>query len=192
LQLAQGAMTAELLKKSICLAFLAILAGSLFSCAVEDSSGSVRKPLTDAKNFPPVKNVSAGIECVSSRRMFSSEEEIKLIFRLTNYSDKKLIIYEWMKDNSANLRLLWVLCGKDEKVPALPFWHSFAPVLESPIRRQTLELNNKNSVFVEKTFSLKDLTGSADFSNKELYIVGELNIKSVELRSELIKIEIKQ
>jgi indole-3-glycerol phosphate synthase len=180
-----------LMKKSICLAFLAILAGSLFSCAVEDSQGIARKPPTDAKNFPPVKNVSAGIECVSPRRTFSSGEEIKLIFRLTNYSDKKLIIYEWMRDAGANLRLLWVLCERDEKAPALLSWHSFAPVLEHPIRRQTLELNNRNSTLIEKTFSLKDLSGSADFSNKELYIVGELNIKSVKLRSEQIKIEIK-
>jgi hypothetical protein len=175
--------------KGLCAVAICIF---FFSCNTDQTK--IIKPPTEATKFPPVKNVKAALECVSKRRTFYFGEDIALAFKLSNHSDKKLVVYEWMRDTGANMRILYFICAKGGKAPAdRASWQILSPEIHRPVARQTLELNKGNAVFIDKSIGADLLEKYCKTGNSlTLYAIGELNLQSLQMQSEVLCLEIKR
>jgi hypothetical protein len=173
------------------------LAGLLLSsCSGTAPEGAVVKPPQVATKFPALKNVNAEFDCVSPRRTFYTDEDVKLTFRLTNFSDRKLLIYEWMRRQEDNVRIRYHLASGEEAVPPFAEWKLIAPIIPAdvPPPRQSLDLTTSCSTLIDKTFKLSDFgLGAGDISgDRFMLIVGELNLQSLRLSSKPVKIQIRR
>jgi len=177
-------------------AIAALLLSSCAGTAPEGVKGAVIKPPQVATKFPALKNVNAELDCVSPRRTFYTDEDIKLTFRLTNFSDKRLLIHEWMRRQEDNVRIRYHLASGEEALPPFAEWKVIKPMVPAdvPPPRQSLELTTSCSTLVDKTFKLSDFGLNArDISgDRFVLIVGELNLQSLRLASNPVKIQIRR
>ncbi|HOK05551.1 MAG TPA: hypothetical protein P5270_08500 [Victivallales bacterium] len=153
------------------------------------------KPSRIATKFPVIKKYLAELDCVSPKRVFYNDEEIKLTFRLTNLSHERLVIYEWMKKQEDNIFIYYYTCPDDSPLPSsIKEWKVIKPDLQKYPPRQTLELANRNSVLIDKTFKISDfgLEAKNDFNHQFVAIIAALNLSSINLLSNPIKIEIRK
>ncbi len=167
----------------------------IYSCATDESSKNIAVMSTnEPRRFPEIKNANAVLECVSTRRTFFSDEDIQLTFKLRNLSENRLLIYEWMRKQEDNIRLYYFLSENPDGAPPISEWKVLAPEIKVPAKRQSIELSSWNSTLVDKIFKLEEigLDPNSMFGPKILLVVGELNLKSIKLRSEIVNIEIKK
>ncbi len=145
----------------------------------------------DVEHFPKIKNYNLEFDCVSPVRTFNINEPALLIFRLTNLSDKKLIVYEWKMIDDYNLKIFVAPWEEGMPTPEQDKWTCIAPVLKKPVRRMTLELAHDNSTIVEKTIDFKKDVIKKEIDKPQTFILyAELYIESLPLKSRPAKITI--
>jgi len=164
-----------------------------FSCSQKNYEINV-KPSTVATKFPVIKKYLAELDCISPKRVFYDDEEIKLTFRLTNLSHERLVIYEWMRKQEDNIFIYYYSCHNDSTLPSsINEWEVIKPDLPEYPQRQTLELANKNSVLIDKKFKISDFKLTENNTNHNFVaIIAALNLNSIKIRSRPIKIEIRK
>lgn len=174
--------------KKICI----ILVFNFISCSAERYQVNI-KPSRIATKFPPIKNYSAELDCVSPKRTFYNDEAIKLTFRLTNLNKEKLIIYEWMRKQEDNILIRFTKFTEDTTLPQISDWHLLKPEISDYPPRQTLELFYQNSVLIDKTFTAEELNPDKNHLDIpfKIALVAELNLNSLKLQSRVIVIEIR-
>jgi len=174
---------------SIMAALLLASSGFFSSCKSGDNvkMGVVK----DVEHFPKIKDYNLEFDCVSPVRTFSINEPAVLVFRLTNLSDKKLVIYEWKMIDEYNIKLFAAPWQEGMPTPEQDKWTCIAPLVKKPFRRMTLELAKNNSTIVEKTVDFKKDVIKKDIDTPQTFIVyAELHLESLPLKSRPAKITI--
>ncbi len=172
----------KILKLSIMAAILFASASLLSSCKSPDNvkMGMVK----DVAHFPKIKDYSVQFDCVSPIRTFRINEPAVLVFRLTNLSDKNLIVYEWRMIDDYNIKLFVAPWQEGMPTPEQDKWVCIAPTLKKPVRRMTLELTHDTSTIVEKTIDFKKDVIKKDIDKPQTFIVyAELYLESFPLKS---------
>ena len=152
------------------------------SCNSEDNVkfGVVK----DIEHFPKIKDYNVEFDCVSPVRTFHINEPAVLVFRLTNLSEKKLVIYEWKMLDDLNMKVFVTPWQEGLPTPAQDKWVCIAPPLKKNSRRMTLELSHDNSTLVEKTIDFKKDVLKKDIDKPQTFAVyAELNLESLPLKS---------
>jgi hypothetical protein len=145
----------------------------------------------DVEHFPKIKDYNLDFDCVSPVRTFSINEPAFLVFRLTNLSDKKLIVYEWKMIDDYNVKIFVAPWEEGMPTPEQDKWTCLSPVLKKPVRRMTLELAHDNSTIVEKTIDFKKDVIKKEIDKTQTFILyAELYIESLPLKSRPTKITI--
>lgn len=168
---------------------LAMMAALLFSSAILFSSckseDNVRMGMVkNVDHFPKIKDSNVEFDCVSPIRTFSINEPAVLVFRLTNLSDKKLVIYEWKMIDDYNMKLFIAPWQGGTPTPDEDKWVCLAPDVKKNARRMTLELVRNTSTIVEKTIDFKKDVIKKDIDKPQTFTVyAELNLESLPLKS---------
>lgn len=164
----------------------------LFSCTSDIQKQNIKPPQTATK-FPPIKKYFAELDCVSTKRTFYVDEEIKLTFRLTNFSSEKLIIYEWMRKQEDNILIRFTHRKENKSLSNINEWKILKPKTEKIPPRQTLELATRNSTLVDKIFKSNDFDIDITklTSPQKIAIIAALNLSSIKLSTKPIEIEIR-
>ena len=175
---------------------LSIMTALLFTSAVLfpscKSEGNVRMGMVkDVDHFPKIKDYDIEFDCVSPIRTFRINEPAVLVFRLTNLSDKNLVIYEWKMIDDYNMRLFVSPWEEGTPTPEQDKCICIAPPVKKNSRRMTLELTHNTSTIVEKTIDFKKDVIRKDIDKPQTFIVyAELYLESLPLKSRPAKITI--
>ncbi len=180
-----------MLKSKITQLLLAVL--TLFSVAISAEPASGR---TKRITFPKVKDAVAALECMTPQRVFAAGEKPVIRLRFKNFGLNKFTVYEWMMEEGHNIRYYYAETpelGKDEKPDFSAIdWKRMDPKTEEKPQRAILDLNPKNAVFVNKELDfVEDVKLEKNEQHREYLVYFELNLKSVDLKSEVIKIAVK-
>ncbi|HBC86749.1 MAG TPA: hypothetical protein DCZ94_07340 [Lentisphaeria bacterium] len=160
----------------------AVFAGMLLaSCKSKDE---VRMGVvTELEHFPKIRNVNAELDIVSPARTFNINEPALLIFRFTNYSTKRLVVYEWKMVDEYNVRLYLTPWSEGKPVPPPDQWICLKPEIKKP-RLMTLDLGLDNFTLVEKRIDFKKDIIKGEIEKPRTFLVyGELNLESVNLKT---------
>ncbi len=173
-----------------CLLMLIPLAALL---ALPGCSPEPKAKKASAPEFRPLKDCKLLLEVVSPRaEYYRGEEGATITFRLRNVDMKRICIPEWMAKEEDNVRLLYARCDKGLEHVAKEDWRLCAPELKEPVPRIPLDLNPNNAALVGARMKFLKLPGVADGKGRSAYaVIGELNLKSVPLRSEPFVITVK-
>ena len=179
----------KIIKLSI-IATLALTSSALF-CSCKSRDNVKMGVVKDVEHFPKIKNYNLEFDCVSPTRTFSINEPALLVFRLTNLSEKKLIVYEWKMIDDYNVKIFVAPWEEGMPTPEQDKWTCVAPVIKKPVRRMTLELAHDNSTIVEKTIDFKkDVIKKEIDKPQTLMLYAELYIESLPFKSRPAKITI--
>ncbi|MFZ2656403.1 MAG: hypothetical protein WAX69_15840 [Victivallales bacterium] len=181
----------KILKFAILLSAITALAPMTSSC----KSGSEKVVFgvvkaNEIEHFPKIKNVNAELDIVSPLRTFLAGEPALIVFRLTNFSDKRLVIYEWMMIDEYNLRIYVTPWSDGQPVPPPGKWICMKPEIKNK-RLMTLDLGQNNSTMIDKKidFKLDVIKGEID-KPRTFLVYGELNLESVSLKTTSTKVTI--
>lgn len=172
----------KILRLSTIAALLLASAVLLPSCK---SGEKVRMGMVkDIEHFPKIKDYDVEFDCVSPKRTFNINEPAVLVFRLTNISDKKLVVYEWRMIDDYNIKLFVAPWQEGMPTPEQDKWICLEPVVKKPLRRMTLELVHNTSTIVEKTIDFKKDVIKKDINGPQTFIIyAELYLESFPLKS---------
>ena len=172
----------KILRLSIMATLLFTLLAVFSSCK---SEGNVKMAyVKNVEHFPKIKEYNVEFDCVSPIRTFKINEPAVLVFRLTNLSDKKLVVYEWMMIDDYNIKLFAAPWKEGTPVPEQDKWVCITPPVKKPARRMTLELNRNTSTIIEKTLDFKNDVIKKDIDKTQTYMVyAELNLESLPVKS---------
>ncbi|MFA6292605.1 MAG: hypothetical protein WC637_12525 [Victivallales bacterium] len=172
----------KIIRLTMAAALLFSSAAFFSSCKSEDNVKMAYVKHVD--HFPKIKDYNVEFDCVSPRRTFKISEPAVLVFRLTNLSDKKLVVYEWMMLDDYNIKLFVAPWKEGTPPPEQDKWVCITPPVKKPARRMTLELTRNTSTIVEKTIDFKKDVIKKDIGNPQTFIVyAELNLESLPIKS---------
>ncbi len=138
----------------------------------------------NVEHFPKIKDYNVEFDCVSPIRTFKINDPAVLVFRLTNLSDKKLVVYEWMMIDDYNIKLFAAPWKEGTPEPEKDKWVCITPPVKKPARRMTLELTRNTSTIIEKTLDFKKDVLKKDIDKPQTFIVyAELNLESLPVKS---------
>ncbi|GEM_PF-2727922 len=144
----------------------------------------------EVEHFPKIKDVKAELDIVSSLRTFNINEPALLTFRLTNFSVKKLIIYEWKMIDELNITLYVAPWVEGQPYPAPEKWICLKPDAKKA-RLMTLDLATNNFTLVDKKIDFKNEIIKSEIEKPQTFLVyGELNLESVSLKTAPTKLTI--
>ena len=145
----------------------------------------------EVDHFPKIKDYSIEFDCVSPVRTFNINEPAKLVFRLTNLSNKQLVIYEWKMIDDLNIKIFVAPWEEGAPNPTPDKWVCIAPEIKKPVRRMTLELTHDTSTIIEKTIDFKKDVIKKDIDKAQTFaIYAELYLESLPEKSRPAKITI--
>jgi len=144
----------------------------------------------EIEHFPKIKNVNAELDIVSPLRTFLLGEPALTVFRLTNFSDKRLVIYEWKMIDEYNVRIYVVPWNDGQPVPPPDQWICLKPEIKNK-RLMTLDLGQNNSTMLEKKIDFKKDVIKGEIDKPHTFLIyGELNLESVPLKTSPTKVTI--
>lgn len=144
------------------------------------------------KTYAKLHNYHLRLELLTSRRRFYAGEDVKFTYRLTNFGKNLLRINEWYMHEPDNIRLYYM----PDKAPLTSFdskdWILLEPNYKLPKNRFELVLYPKNSVLIDKQITFIKQAGADNPTVKrgKYYLVAELTLNSVDVRSKPVIIEI--
>lgn len=143
--------------------------------------------------YPKIKGAHVVLELVSPRREFYAGEDVELTFRLKNVGEKGLVLYEWMAEESNNLNIYFTIHKKSMKYLKLDEWNSDVFTPDKHTRRLPLSIRRGNSILIKKKigFIKKINPGKLPEGGVEFLILGELNLKSLKAKSQVVSIKVK-
>lgn len=176
--------------------FLALAAALFFcSCDSDDRFSGLRsgtKSNFEPLAFPPVKDCKVSLEITSKRTDFYAGEEATLTVRLKNIGEKPIVVYEWMVNESDNVKISYAPYMPGV-TPVASAWKCDEPKLEKHIKRAPLTLNPGNSAIINVPITFLSSLGEKDLGGgSKLFMLScELNLKSVTARSAPFPITVK-
>lgn len=139
--------------------------------------------------FPPMKDYSLELLPVSRDRTFDAGDlTIKMRFSLHNTSRKKVVIREWRLNEADNLRFYYK-AAEGDAVPEFDAktWKLYTPTVKKPMKHYPLELVSDVKTFIETPMPFV-----AELEpGRKYYIVAEMNLSSLDLRSQPFFITVK-
>lgn len=139
--------------------------------------------------FPPMKDYSLELMAISRDRTFDAgDPNVKMRFSLRNSGEKKLIIREWILNEADNLRFYYK-AAEGDSVPEFDAktWKLYTPAVKKPMKHYPLELLPDVKTFIEAPLPfLTELE-----PGRKYYIVAEMNLSSLDLRSQPFFITLK-
>ncbi len=167
-----------------------VVAVASSSCKSGQNQKVVIGMTTTAEHFPKIKEVNAELDIVSPLRTFTLDQPALFILRLTNLSEKRLIIYEWKMIDDYNARMYVAPWTEGQPIPSNDKWICLKPEIKNP-RLMTLDLGQTNSTIIEKTIDFKKDVVKGESDQPRTYLVyGELNLESIPLRTAPAKVVI--
>ncbi|HCE46118.1 MAG TPA: hypothetical protein DET40_21450 [Lentisphaeria bacterium] len=175
----------------IILIFTVIPAFAVFASSCKSGKEQIVYGMVkEVAHFPKIKNVNAELDIVSPLRTFLLGEPALIVFRLTNFSDKRLVVYEWMMIDEYNIRLYVTPWADGEPIPPADKWICLKPEIKNK-RLMTLDLGQNNATMVDKTIDFKkDIINGEIDKPKTFLVYGELNLESISLKTSPTKITI--
>jgi len=144
----------------------------------------------EVEHFPKIKNVNAELDIVSPLRTFLLGDPALIVFRLTNFSNKRLVIYEWKMIDEYNIRIYVAPWSEGQIDPPADKWVCLKPEITNK-RVMTLDLGQSNSTIIEKLIDFKkDVVKDKIEKPQTFLIYGELNLESVSLKTAPTKVTI--
>lgn len=138
--------------------------------------------------FPKIEKYKAILERVSPKVEFKAETVPEIIFRLKNLNSKRLIVPEWMMDETKNIRIYYTPWQEGMKKPEDSQWKVISPAIEENPKRMTLDLAPNNAVLLKtKLDFIKDMK---IITPQDFLIYAELNLSSLPIKSRWMKIRI--
>lgn len=178
----------------ICLAS-GLLAMLLCSCASDtrpSGPGAMRwkdrAPLE--RDYKPITGHSLFLLPVTSRRSFFAGEDVELSFQLINRGERPISIFEWFQDHDANLLVYYRPYSEEVKEFIASEWSCLGHTPKSPAHRFQMVLKPDNSAILSKPLDFIREMQSPE-TTKKFMLVGQLNLKSLPLRSQVMIIEVK-
>ncbi len=151
---------------------------------------STRIPQRDS--YEKLQNYQLQLDLLTPRRRFYAGEDVKLTYKLTNVGEKSLCIAEWYMNESDNIRLYYMPYRKKLAKFNSKDWILVDHDIKQPPHRFELVMLPKNSVLVDKTVPFIKAAGEDNPTVKrgKYYLIAELNLNSVDVRSKPIVISI--
>ena len=146
----------------------------------------------ERKTYPKLYNYKLKLELLTARRRFYAGEDVTLTYRLTNEGKKSLRLNEWYMNEADNIRLYYRPYQPGLKTFIRRDWLVMEPNYKKPIRHFELVLGVKNMVLIDKKVPFIKAAGADHPSVKRgrYYIMAELTLNSVNVRSKPVVIEI--
>lgn len=159
----------------------------------EGQSGKIYGRQTSGKiHFPKIRDYNVILECVSPQRTFTAGKPAFIRFRLKNRGSGRIVVYEWMMNESDNLQFYYIPWEKNMKTrPSKDGWIRVSPAIKEPIRRMTLELAPGNSVLMEKKLEFIENIKTGSIASQDYLMYFELTLESFQAKSNIIKITVK-
>lgn len=158
------------------------------SCKSDRKEKIVIGMSTTAAHFPKIKDVNAELDIVSPLRTFTLDQPALFVLRLTNLSEKRLVIYEWKMVDEYNARMYVAPWSEGQPVPSKDRWICLKPEIKNP-RLMTLDLGQTNSTIIEKRIDFKNEVIKEGFDKPKTFLVyGELNLESITLKTAPAKV----
>ena len=88
----------------------------------------------DVDHFPKIKDYNVEFACVSPIKTFRINEPAVLVFRLTNLSEKSLVVYEWKMIDDYNMKLFVAPWQEGTPIPEQDKWVCIAPPVKKNSR----------------------------------------------------------
>ncbi len=180
----------------LCLAVTTILS-SCIKTVIEDKNahkfkGGFKNKALPKKHYKKLKDYYLVLYPVGNNNIITLGKDATVKLRLRNFADKKILINEWYMTTPNNICLYYRPFNLQVKRFVAKNWTKITPKVEDIALRFELELLPKNSVLIVKKLDFLSKLNLKKGETKRFLMVAELNLSSVEVRSSMFSIEIKQ
>ena len=145
-------------------------------------------------SYPKLNDYKLDFNPVVPGRPFAPGEVAVINFKLRNAGAKQILIDEWYMEESDNIRIYYRLYSPDADLENFDrkSWKCINPELKQPVKHFPLIISPNNIVFVEKILDLHKQISPDDLSrSKKFWVIAELALNSVDVRSPPFVIELK-
>ena len=178
---------------------LSITAATFFLCiqGCVSKTTAVNKTQTRSPvkaSYPKLKDYALDLNPIVPGKAFVPEQVAIINFKLRNSGPKPVLIDEWYMDDSYNIRIYYRQYSPDVDLENFEkkSWKCINPELKPPVHHFPLIINPNNIVFVEKQIDLFKQISPDDLSrSKKFWVIAELALNSVDVRSPPFVIELK-
>lgn len=182
------------LKQFLLAGSAAILALCMLGCVrtvVGDNKVPTRSPVK--ASYPKLKDYELDFNTVLPGKPFAQGEVAVVNFRLRNAGPKQILIDEWYMEDSDNIRIYYRQYSPDTDLENFDrkSWKCINPELKPPAHHFPLIISPNNIVFVEKKIDLKQISPDDLSRSKKFWVIAELALNSVDVRSPPFVIELK-
>jgi hypothetical protein len=182
-------------KQFLLVGSVAILALYMQGCVrTVDNSSKVPTRSPVKASYPKLKDYTLDLNPVVPGRPFSPDTVAVINFKLKNSGTKPVLIDEWYMDDSYNIRIYYRQYSPDIDLENFDkkSWKCINPELKPPVHHFPLLISPNNIVFVEKQMDLFKQISPDDLSrSKRFWVIAELALNSVDVRSPPFVIEFK-
>jgi hypothetical protein len=164
----------------------------LSGCVRTTKNKEVKTRAPQRKAYAKLHNYNLKLELLTARRRFYAGEDVKLTYRLKNNGKKSLRLNEWYINEPDNIRLYYM----QYKAKLTNFnskdWILIEPDYKQPTTRFELVISPENMILVDKQLPFVKEAGEDNPSVKrgKYYLIAELTLNSVDVRSEPVVISI--
>ena len=158
---------------------------------VGDNKVPTRSPVK--ASYPKLKDYALDFNPVMPGKPFAQGEAAVINFRLRNAGPRQILIDEWYMEESDNIRIYYRQYSPDTDLENFDrkSWKCINPELKPPVHHYPLVISPNNIVFVEKKIDLKQISPDDLSRSKKFWVIAELALNSVDVRSPPFVIEIK-
>lgn len=172
----------------------AILALYMQGCVrTVDNSSKVPTRSPVKESYPKLKDYVLDFNAVVPGKPLAQGEVAVINFRLRNAGPAQILIDEWYMEESDNIRIYYRQYSPDTDLENFDkkSWKCINPELKPPVHHYPLIISPNNIVFVEKKIDLKQISPDDLSRSKKFWVIAELALNSVEVRSPPFVIELK-
>lgn len=144
--------------------------------------------------YPKLKDYTLDLNPIIQGKPFAAEEVAVINFKLKNSGVKSVQIDEWYMNDSDNIRIYYRQYAPDLDLEKFDHksWQCINPERKQPLHHFPLIINPNNIVFVEKKLDALKQLGPDDLSgSKKFWVIAELALNSVDVRSSPFVVEFK-